>query len=82
MLLEFLKNSPPIFDFDTCMSPTIYPIFLDDDVLYKPKEPESVFVEVSFSNKPNCIVGCIYKHPGMSVNAFTAELFSFSAICQ
>ena len=100
---RFLKNSPPIFDFDiggysAVLTPTessaggvllyvfnhlsYFPRSDLDDVLYKPKEPESVFVEASFSNKPNCIVGCIYKHPGMSVNAFTAEFFSFSAICQ
>ena len=94
---RFLKNSPPIFDFDiggytAVHTPTessaggallyisnylyYFPRSDLDDVLYKPKELESVFVEVSFSNKPNCIVGCIYKHPGMSVNTFTAEFLS------
>ena len=94
---RFLKNSPPIFDFDiggytAVHTPTessaggallyisnhlsYFPRSDLDDVLYKPKELESVFVEVSFSNKPNYIVGCIYKHPGMSVNAFTAEFLS------
>ena len=94
---RFLKNSPPIFNFDiggytAVHTPTessaggallyisnhlsYFPRSDLDNVLYKPKELESVFVEVSFSNKPNCIVGCIYKHPGMSVNSFTAEFLS------
>ena len=46
------------------------------ELLYKPMELESVFVKISFSSKPNCIVRCIYKHPGMCVNAFTNEFLS------
>lgn len=94
---RFLKDSPPIFDFEiegyTAMhTPTessaggallyvsnhlsYFPRSDLVDILYKPKELESVFVEVSFSNKPNCIIGCIYKHPGMSVNIFNTEFLS------
>ena len=46
------------------------------EILYKTRELESVFIEVSFSNKSNSIVGCIYKHPGMCVNTFTNEFLS------
>ena len=80
---RFLKNSPPIFDFDiggysAVHTPTessagsvllyvsnhlsYFPRSDLDDLLYKLKKLESVFAEVPFSNKPNCIVGCIYRN--------------------
>ena len=46
------------------------------EILYKPRELESVFLEISFSSKSNFIVGCIYKHPGMCVNTFTNDFLS------
>ena len=46
------------------------------NMMYASRELESVFVEISFSQKSNFIVGCIYKHPGMSVNLFNSEFLS------
>ena len=33
--------------------------------IYCPKELESVFIELTIPNKPNFIVGAMYKHPSM-----------------
>ena len=33
--------------------------------IYCPKELESVFIELTIPNKPNFIVGAVYKHPSM-----------------
>ena len=45
-------------------------------LLYSPRDLESVFVEISFSRKSNIIVGCIYRHPGMSIATFNSDFFS------
>lgn len=42
-------------------------------LLYSPGDLESVFVEISFSRKSNIIVGCIYRHPGMSIATFNSD---------
>ena len=47
-----------------------------DQIVYSPSELESVFVEISFTHRSNIVVGCIYRHPGMSVNAFNNEHLS------
>ena len=94
---RFLKDSPPIFDFEiegytALHKPTessaggalwyisnhlsYFPRSDLADFLYKPRELDSVFAEISFLNKPNLIVGCIYRHPGMSVNIFNTEFLS------
>jgi len=39
------------------------------DMFYKYKELESVFIELYFKSK-NVIVGCIYRHPCMSISEF------------
>ena len=41
-----------------------------DALVYKSKELESKFIELSQSNNRSIVVGCIYKHPRMSVNEF------------
>ena len=44
-----------------------------DLIIYKEKELESTFIEIINLNKnaKNIIVGCIYKHPKMSVSEFS-----------
>ena len=42
----------------------------NDLLLYKPLHLETVFVEIIFPKKSNLIVGCIYKHPCMSISEF------------
>ena len=42
-----------------------------DLTLYKSKEIESSFIEIIEPKKKNTIVGCIYKHPNVSVGEFT-----------
>ena len=44
--------------------------------MYSPSELESVFVEISFTHRSNIIVGCVYRHPGMSINTFNNEHLS------
>ena len=41
--------------------------------LYKSKENESSFIEIIESKKKNTVVGCIYKHPDVSVGEFTND---------
>ena len=38
--------------------------------IYKPKNLESIFVEVVLLKKSNLIIGCIYKHPSMDICTF------------
>ena len=42
----------------------------NDLLIYKPFHLESVFLEVLFPKKSNLIVGCIYKHPCMTIDEF------------
>ena len=35
--------------------------------IYGAKELESIFIETITKNRKNCIIGCIYKHPKMSI---------------
>ena len=44
-----------------------------DNIMYKPKELESVFVEVIDSKDKNSIVGVIYRHPCMDENIFNED---------
>jgi hypothetical protein len=43
-------------------------------VLFVNDSLESIFAEISFKNRKNVIVGCVYKHPHMDVEDFN-ELF-------
>ena len=36
-----------------------------DKIMYKPKQLESVFIEIVNKNKKNILIGCIYRHPSM-----------------
>ena len=38
--------------------------------IYKPRELESIFIEIMTEKGQNLIVGCVYKHPKMLVNEF------------
>ena len=38
--------------------------------MYKPKELESIFIEIINKTSKNTIVGCIYKHPTLSISEF------------
>ena len=38
--------------------------------LYKAKELESIFIELIYKRKKNIVIGCIYKHPPMSIEEF------------
>ena len=42
-----------------------------DLILYKSKEIESSFMQIIAPKKKNTILGCIYKHPNVSVGEFT-----------
>ena len=42
----------------------------NDIKIYKPKELESTFIEITNPRKKITLIGCIYKHPGMSVDEF------------
>ena len=44
-----------------------------DQELYLPKNLESVFAEIIVPNKPNIIIGTIYRHPCMSINSFNSD---------
>ena len=41
--------------------------------MYKSKEIESTFTELSHNNKSNKVTGCIYKHPKVPVTDFTED---------
>ena len=38
----------------------------NDIKIYKPKELESTFIEITNPRRKNTLIGCIYKHPCMS----------------
>ncbi|XP_065671749.1 uncharacterized protein LOC136089625 [Hydra vulgaris] len=38
--------------------------------IFKPKELESIFIEIINPKKSNIIVGCVYRHPKMSLDNF------------
>ena len=42
----------------------------NDIAIYKPKELESTFIEITNLRKKNTLIGCIYKHPSMPVEEF------------
>ena len=44
--------------------------------MYKSKQLESVFVEISNKNMKNVIIGCIYRHPSMNINGFSDEFLN------
>ena len=43
------------------------------NLMYRPRELESVFVEISLNRKSNILIGCVYRHPGMCINTFNME---------
>ena len=45
-------------------------------LLYKSKELESVFIELNQKNEQNIVIGCVYRHPCMSINEFLDEYLS------
>ena len=47
-----------------------------EKIFYKPKQLESVFVEICNRNKKNLIIGCIYRHPSMDLNLFNTDFLS------
>ena len=44
-----------------------------DNLMYKPKQLESVFLEICNKGKKNIIVGCIYRHPSMDLSEFNDD---------
>ena len=48
----------------------------NDLKIYKPKELESVFVEILNPGSKNIVVGCIYKHPTMTTPEFMDDYLS------
>ena len=49
----------------------------NDLMLYKPKELESIFIEIlTKKNEKNIIIGCIYKHPKMPITEFNDDFLS------
>ena len=47
-----------------------------DLCMYKAGELESTFIEIIYNNSPNVIVGCVYRHPCMSLEEFNADYSS------
>ena len=47
-----------------------------NQLLYSPKLLEATFVELKYSSSTNVIVGCIYRHPCMSLDEFNTKFFS------
>ena len=47
-----------------------------DKMAHKPRELESTFIEIHRKNQKNVVVGCIYRHPGMSVKAFNDKFLA------
>ena len=47
----------------------------DDLKIYKKKLLESTFIEVLSDSNKNTIVGCIYKHPGLTIQEFNFDFF-------
>ena len=45
----------------------------NDLKIYKEKQLESIFIEVLSDSNKNTIVGCIYKHPGLTVQDFNFD---------
>ena len=45
-------------------------------MMYKPKQLESVFVEICNNINKNVIIGCIYRHPSMDLNEFNEEFIN------
>ena len=41
-----------------------------DKIMYKPKQLESVFIEIVNKNKKNILIGCTYRHPSMDLTEF------------
>ena len=50
-----------------------------DGITYKDKELESKFIEIILVNNKNIIVGCIYRHPSMSVNEFNSDYLTLAS---
>ncbi len=44
-----------------------------ENLMYKSKELESVFIEVEVTGKKSQIYGCIYRHPCMDINVFNED---------
>ena len=44
-----------------------------DKIMYKPKQLESVFIEICNKGKKNIIIGCIYRHPSMELDEFNDD---------
>lgn len=42
--------------------------------IYKKEQLESIFIEIYNNKSVNTIIGCIYKHPCMSINEFNIEI--------
>ena len=44
-----------------------------ENLVYKSKELESVFIEINNPGKKNTIIGCIYRHPCMDIKEFNED---------
>ena len=47
-----------------------------EQIMYKPKQLESVFIEICNKKKKNIIIGCIYRHPTMDLGEFNEDFFN------
>ena len=47
-----------------------------NEIMYKSKELESIFIEIVNKNKKNTIIGCICCHPTMEIKEFNDKFFS------
>ena len=86
-ILSKLNNHPSLPGYQTFFTPTEAShggtaIFISDNlnshrrpdlesIMYSPKVLESTFVEINRNNKPNIVVGSIYKHHALSAFEFS-----------
>ena len=56
-------------DTDLCCRSFVYQTTeIFDNIMYKPKQLGSVFIEICNKNIRNIVIGCIYKHPSVELN--------------
>ena len=47
-----------------------------ENILYKSRDLESVFIEICNKGKTNIILGCIYKHPSLDLEEFNENFLT------
>ena len=45
-------------------------------MIYSPSELESIFIEIILPKKSNLVIGCVYRHPSMSIDNFNKNFLT------